>query len=742
MLWLTLLLLRPIPDTLLPPVDSISTDIVYYGGYRVIFLAQENRVILLDSAWVRYHDMTVYSDSIDYNIKTNTLSAYNSAKFTTPTEEVIGNELHYNVNSRRGMMRKARTKVENGFLSATEIWLVKERVINARSAEFTTCDHHPPHYIFFGPRVKLLMDDMAITQPVVLRIGKVPILAAPFWLVPVASKRKSGLMPFKVGNSKDQGYYAKGISYYWVINDYADATFLADIMTRKGIQIRSEGVWIVEPIVRGSVQGAYIKEIWDSSNLGRPRYNFNIASSGYMPPTTNFDIQMELISDTAYAPDYAEDRLDWLKQEIFSYAALRQRFHRIGRLTLRGERKIYYMRHYQYSNLPALSFNFTPQNLPGNWILSPNISFARRVEQWDSAGIDTIHSRRITPGLSLNLTSPDYPWGRLDITDQLNLAEIRRHYRGNQNTVLAGSHLITVSTSQKVLGIFNTSEGLNINHVVKTDTLLNIEPSYSIYLTTSLSLFRVFGLPNSYIHGILHTLTPILQLNYQPQVVPDGLFGKLNLKPKQALVFLGINNSLQAKIGKTKRKVDLGTVNLLTSLEAIKLQPTPINITINLKPLTLIPENDSAPTRNAFNLWIEGSLSFHPESLKFREDYYFLTSFSWNSKRTPEDTAAIQHEMGWEVRLNHSFGKKQHMLTGAVSFSFGGWRLGINSLGYNFIQRQLTDYAINLWRDLHCWEATFNISGLGKTWRYDFEARIKKLPDVRFGKSTFRTFLP
>lgn len=741
MLCLLLILTQLPPDSLTPSADSTPADIIYYGGKRAIYLAPQNQVVLLDSAWIRYRDMSVYADSINYHIDTKIVSAHQNVKFRTASEEVVGRELFYNVDTRKGMMRHARTQVENGYLTAYEVWLVKEKVLNARSADYTTCDREHPHYTFFGPRVRLLMDDVAITQPVLLRIGRVPILAAPFWIVPVASKRKSGLMPFKVGNAQDQGYYAKGISYYWVINDYADATFLLDLMTKKGIQLRTEAVYIVNPYARGSIQGSYIREIWDTLNPGRARYSFNLASTGNLTPATDFNIQAELISDTAYAPDYAEDRLDWLKQEVYSYAALRHRFPALGRLNLRGERRTYYMRHYQYSYLPAGSFAFNTRTLPGNWDFSPALSFSRRVEQYDSSGIDTLLRQRLTPGLSFNLTSPDYPFGRLDISDQLSIADFsRRSSTAAPFSSRLLNHEITVATSQKILGIFNTAEGINFN---QSDDLLDtmpLEPRYSLYLSSSFSLYRVFGLSASTIHGILHTVTPTMQFNYQPRVTTQGLFGKIKLnQPENALLVLGINNGFQAKIGATKQKVDFGTANITTTYNLLNHHFTPFTGNLSLRPFALFPIVDSGPVRNNLNLYLDGNFSFNPDSMRFGQDFSALTTFLW----THTITDTIRHqEKGWELRLNHSIGKNIHMITGSVAFSYAGWRLGLNSLGYNITQHQVTDYSLTLWRDLHCWEALINLSGLGRQWRYDFEVRIKKLPDVRFGKSTFRAFLP
>lgn len=741
-MFLLLLLLSPLtPDSLTASDDSTTSDIIYYGGHHALFLARENQVVLLDSAWVRYRDMAVYADSINYHIKTKILSAHHNVRFRTSTEEVIGRELFYNVDTKKGMVRNARTQVENGYLFAQEAWLVKEKVLHARNADYTTCEMRQPHYSFFGPRVKLLMDDVAIAQPVLLRIGRVPILAAPFWIVPGSSKRKSGLMPFKVGNSRDQGYYAKGISYYWVINDYADATFLLDLMTKKGIQFRTEAVYIVNPYTRGSIQGSYIREIWNPPNSGRPRYSFNFAGAGNLTPVTDFTIQTELISDTAYAPDYAEDRLDWLKQEVYSYAALRRRFSTLGRLSIRGERRTYYMRHYQYTYLPAASFAFNTRTILSKWDFTPALNFSRRVEQFDSSGVDTLLRQRLTPGISFNLTSPDYPFGRLDISDQISVTDFQRKYLtaplfSSRNL----NHELNIATSQKIFGLFNTSEGISFYQEDNLLDTLPLEPRYSLYLISSFSLFKVFGLPVPTVSGVLHTATPTFQLNYTPRITPKGLLGKIQLtQPENALLLFSINNGFQAKINPYKQKVDFGTATISTSFDLINHRLTPFVGNLSVKPLALFPVIDSGPVRNRLDLYLDGNISFKPDSMRFGQDFSIVTTFFWT--HTVTDTIH-QRENGWELRLNQTLGKDLQMITGSVSFSYGGWRIGITSLGYNLTRRQITDYSLNLWRDLHCWEAVATLSGLGKQWRYDFEVRIKKLPDVRFGKSTFRTFLP
>ena len=145
---------------------------------------------MVDSAWVHYRDMKLYADSIEYDTKRHVLSAFSkiitaplettdTAKttisyviFQTEAESIVGLELNYNVDTRKGMMHRANTEISEGFFRGEEIWLVKEKTLNVNQGYYTTCNRNPPHYHFYGSRVRVLMDDMVITQPLILKIGR------------------------------------------------------------------------------------------------------------------------------------------------------------------------------------------------------------------------------------------------------------------------------------------------------------------------------------------------------------------------------------------------------------------------------------------------------------------------------------------------------------------------------------------------------------------------------------------
>jgi hypothetical protein len=718
--------------------DTAVPDVIYYGGKRVVFHTKREEVVLLDSAWVRYGVMSVYSDSILYDVRRHRLTAHKDVLFTSGSENITGSMLVYDVDSRKGMMRTARTAVENGFFRAREVWLVRERVLNARAGTYTTCDHDPPHYVFYGPRVKLLMDDIAITEPVVFCVGSMPLLAAPFWLVPVASKRKSGLMPFKVGSSSTEGLYSKNMAYYWVINDYSDMTFYADLMTKSGLQARAEGIYVVNPFAQGNLTGAYLRE-WGTSRI---RYSLNgFHRSSRFLFGTEIEAKADFVSDRTYVPEYSEERLDWLKQDVFSYARLARRIRRVGSLSAQAERYVDFARRRRHDVFPSARLSLGSRPIVAGWTYGPGLSFSNRLDAIsDSTGNDTVRSRSRSGGADLALSSPQYALGEfanLTLSDGIGLSE-RRLWQND--TVQGKSRTVTnsagLAAGQRLLGAFSLSQGLNL---IQSDNLYDTLPTECHYSATAdvrTTLYRVFSTDVFNMRSLLHTVIPSAGLSYVPEVKPGGAFGRPRfLVPADGTgLRLRLENTFQGKFDTMGMKRDLGSLDLSSSYDLIKKQMAPLEMSAGVRPLQ--------GTRLALNVDARATSRF--ESLPRLRDYSVATAFYWNGFAT--DT--MHHrDQGLQLGLRHTLGGGSdntalNMVTANAAVAAFGWKLSLNDFGYNFTARQLANYSLTLWRDLHCWEAIVNLQRLGEKWNYDFEVRIKKLPDVRFGKSLFRGVLP
>lgn len=723
--------------------DSVGRDIVYYGGKRVIFYAKNEEVVLIDSAWVRYHAMSVHSDSIHYDIKKHQLSAYADVLFTSGSENITGEQLRYDVDSRKGMMRTAYTKVESGFFRADEIWLVRERVMDARSASYTTCDREHPHYVFYGPRVKLFMDDVAIAEPMVFKLFNTPVLAAPFWMVPVASKRRSGLLPFKIGNSQTEGLYSKNLAYYWVINDYSDVTLYADVMTKKGLQGRVEGVYIVTPFAQGNINGSYINE-WDTR---RRRYSVSaVHRSERFLFGSQLDGQLDLMSDATYVPDYSEDQLEWLKPDIFSYGQISRSLRRVGSITVLAQQKTEFARHTRWADLPSVRLSVAQRPLFAGWNLSPSASFLHHTaDTLDTTNTLVLaRTRDLLGRTAAGISSPAYTIGSLGsatISERLTFSEGRSYHNGDlDESPRSLSSGLAANMDQRFLGTFGLTEAIAINHSDNLRDTVPVDVAYVGSVTSRAVFYRVFSVTAFGMHGLLHTATPTAGLAYEPKVDSGPLFGRPHLlDPQVARVNLGFGNSFQAKVDTAGTKRDLGTVSFNTSYNLLDSSPGPLN---RLSPLLGTVSIDPLQGSN-LNLSVDASAGFDFDSLDFSKNYSIATTFNLN--RIGFDSTRA--ERGFQIGLSHTYshssgGSPAHMLTGTAAVAIPGWKLSLTDFGYNFTQKQVTNYGLLLTKDLHCWEAFAKLQKLGTRWSYDFEVRIKKLPALKIGKGTFGSLLP
>ncbi|MEO0093252.1 MAG: putative LPS assembly protein LptD [candidate division WOR-3 bacterium] len=724
-----------------------TTNIVHFGGKTLTYFTEEEKVIIIDSAWIRYRDMSLFADSIIYDTKKHIISAFprtatkpisvresikpsiSYVTFRTAAETIIGFELHYNVSTRKGMMRKASTEITNGFFRGEEIWLVKEKTLNVNQGYYTTCDRNPPHYHFFGSKVRVLMDDMVITQPIILKIRKLPIAVAPFWFFPIGKNRKSGLTPFKVGQSNVEGYYAKGMSYYWVINDYSDMTFGLDFMMKKGFYPKVEGRYIVNPFASGQMLLTYIRE-FDTKKV---RYSLNAKHSSVFFFDSDLTAYADYQSDEKLISDYTEERIEWLKKELFSYAQLSRSFRRIGKGTIFVQHRRDFALNSTEILLPKINLGFYSRPLFRTWNISPGISFNNNIQTIT----DSVKTENRSANLNLGLTPPPLPFGPLDMSQGFGYSEIRKYSHNDDRFRLIDTRkrlgsATGLGSSQKIFQSLNLSENLSFNENIHLGDTITYESQYSFATGANITLYKIFGVEVFGLHGVLHQVTPNISYSVQPMVRQKGFFGipRFDTIPISRGLAFGLANLFQAKIGEERIKRDLCYINLGSSYNFLEQKIAPIGTNADFFILQLPGLNLNLSLNTIFDL----------DSLDFT-DYSTNTNFFYSFSRFATDSAT-NILRNFSINLNHFWNPQSNMLTANLAFTLPGWSFNI-ATGSNLNKPwPPADINLSVVKDLHCWELLFTGSGMGTRWTYDFKFRIKKIPEVSIGKGIFNFLLP
>jgi len=553
-------------DTLLPD----SANLVNYSAKIITYNLDSSIVILNDSAYISYKDIQLFSDSGYYYIEQKTLEAFGFCHLKQVNDSIKGTHLRYNLETKKAMMDTGKTQIEKGFIEGKKIYWVSEKVINVYDGKYTTCSDSPPHYYFYAPKMKVFLGDMVIARPIFLYIYDIPVIAAPFWFVPISSKRKSGLLPFRAGNSRAYGKFIRGFAYYYVLSDYVDLTLQIDAMEKKGIMPHLEGSWDYNPYSAGNFHINYIKEL----DTKLTRYSVEARNnSPYFLLGSNFNCDIKYISDNKYRSDYADTTIIWVDKEITSQATLNRDFGEIKNVLIL-ERNVDFSDTTTFEKLPYYTIT-TPSKMLLSFL---NYSFTGHI----------IYDRQFTP----------------------------------QNEIKAGGANIHTSPSfkQNVSDLFSISPGLDIDFAVFDKDILGnkfpMRAGYSFITSASTNLYRVFNIELLGIKGILHKVMPGISYRY----TPDFDFGRfpsvygIPSYSKTSSIGFAVNQEFEAKIGEKNEKKNFAQISLSSAYDLINDSISPISFSINL-PLNPFPK----PITN-FNTRVSGTYNIHTKEYTYTID--------------------------------------------------------------------------------------------------------------------------
>ncbi len=166
---------------------------------------------------------------------------------------------------------------------------------------YTTCDPSQPVWKLSAPQIEVDNDDgFGTARNAVLRIGKVPVLYAPWFKFPIDDRRQTGLLYPKLSLSGRNGFdYAQPI--YFNLAPNFDDTLTPRYMSKRGLMLDNEFRYLYSG-GRGQLDTDYLPN--DSL---RDRDRAKIEYSGYHNIDRYWQARASLawVSDERYLEDFA-----------------------------------------------------------------------------------------------------------------------------------------------------------------------------------------------------------------------------------------------------------------------------------------------------------------------------------------------------------------------------------------------------------------------------------------------------
>ena len=538
-----------------------DTSTVYFRGVHLDYLSDSNRVILVDSAFVRRGNIKLHADTIIYYTDRKEVRARGFFRLIIDTNTITGRELRYMLDEGEGVALETKNYIQKGWLYSGKLYKLPGDTLAIREGRFTTCELKKPHYAFHGRDMLAINDEMAFVRHVVLKIMDIPVLYAPFWMFPLRRERSSGFLTPNFGYTTIDGKYVRNLGYYFVINNYADITLYMDIVEKRGLRTGIRLVYNVYKKMSGNINFNFsndflIKQV-------RRRYALDAMHQQSMMGW-RITSRANVVSDRTYFQDYAEHKDQWLKTQTYSYIQTGKSFSWGSFSTNMDYQKNLITGEYR-SNLPSLSISFRTLSLYG-FSISQSASL---LNQLRGDSINDYRSRRM-------------------------------------------NHRLSLSRTFSIMGVINIPHNLSFSTSVSGDSLLKgkTDMSYSTGLSTTIygrSIFSFWKIKRLY-----HDMTPSIGIRYSRPIIFINNDSLSRVSGYDFGYTYGLNNQFSAKL--EDKKISLGSLNLSGSYNPKDtLRPfSPLSISLSLPRVAGI----SAGARTTYDYYtgklgdISGNISF------------------------------------------------------------------------------------------------------------------------------------
>ncbi len=790
-----------VTDTLATRSD-IDTLVVYSAKDSIIYSMKTRFMNLYGQSDLQYRTMGLKAERVNVNWDTATLFAEGVPDTADTTgrktigkpalsdagEKYDGSKVSYNFKSKKGKITVGETEIEDGHYRGEEIKRIDKDVLFVSDGIYTTCDAEHPHFYFYSPKMKIIVRDHIVAEPIYFFIADVPILALPFGVFPNKGGRRSGLIPPTYGYDTRLGHFLSHFGYYWAISDYLDFTTTFDWFTRGGwlnqTQLRYALRYNFTGFLNARVTRQYQGEKGDPTRTERRDYNIQIGHNQQIDPTMRADVNFTFSSGTFYR-NFSTNIDEILRQNIVSTALLSKTWEESNRnLSVSVFRDQSLTDGSMNERLPSVSFS-QGQIYP----------FRKKTKgrglTTGSGSTEAAWYEQIGFGYGVNATNDrSRQPKRVDSVKTLTgqLTSVQEFQRSSSQSI---SQNISTSISPKIGEFtFNPSFSLRDERTFGETTVplrnpadstlkFSIQRKRLVRGTLSSGVgtgTRFYGIFQPQIFGVTairHAVTPNVGLTYGKQIYGEGIRGY----SLAATMNMGNNFEMKYQPSDTAKeeKVQLMNIGANTSYDFARDSMNLSDLSVSYRTDVgkylsfnastvhsfykfdrtaghrvnrfLISEKGYLADITSISLSLSTSLSGEKKAKKAEEGIPAAVLEEQQAASGlppapgqsqpygglyPDESADFS--IPWNLSLGYTFSQNQSdprrkfrtsAMNASLSFNLtDNWRFSTSG-NYDFVRKEFAAPTVNISRDLHCWTMNFTWFPIGFYRGYRFEIRIK-----------------
>ena len=783
--------------------DTLSakqTDTVDYTGAGIVYNLNDSTISLYRGATVNSGTVALSAQQIVFQTRHRLIKAYSAAvsKDTAITdstllskfqpnpipvilkdkeEELYGDFLEYSIETQKGRIVQSKSSYETGIYYGEKVARADKDVFYVDDGRYTTCDADEPHFHFHSSHMKLMNNNKLLAKPVVLYIGRLPILALPYYVFPLKKGRHSGILPFRVGNIEEGDRYIENIGYYWAASDYWDwQNGLSYRERNRSLTVSSTFRYVKLYKFNGAITANISKESGYNARFASEskttRWTLNAAHHQEFAGDLKIDANGQYQSDASYYQDYSADLRDRTNRNVRSKVNFSKRFSKSVLLSgaFSHEENLDVKNRTDY--LPTLGISLPVIKPFGSGHIDDQ---GKMIPRWYNNL--SISYRPSLTNFSTRSTIIDTTFrDPVDTTKIDTLSHRTRRKFSRLDHSASVNFPMTIAKYFILNPHFNYSENwFKIYQTDQSDSL-GIDPGkfYRTYMyTTGVSLAStLYGTIHPNLFGLLglrQVLTPSFSYGYTPKIdrypTERGYAGAgAGSKTRSSSLTASLGQVYQAKVkqGDSERNLDLLSLNSTVSYN-FEDTVTPFSELITNFQSQVLPRISLSGSM-VHSLYKPGTDTLSLTS-PYLMSFSFLSSFTiagshflfdeptTRIERGPDSASQLVGtqpnrpttggQRGWSLRVDYSYGesglkanfRKWSSLSLALEFELTPNTQVSFRQAFDPVKGRTINSQISIVRSLHCWTGEFNWVPTGSNRGYSFRLYVTAIPALKIDNS-------
>ena len=276
---------------------------MHWSAKKQLWDRKTNLVELLGDAVLHQQGEVLTADYMLLDLTKRTIFAKGNCVYIASGTIMYGREMHFNLDDRTGVINGGRISTDSFSLTGERLIKLGEGRFETHDGEYSTCKDCPQSWSFAGQDVDLEIGGYAYMRNVVGEINDAPLAWFPYLIVPLKTKRQTGLLFPRFRLSGADGFVFVQ-PFFWAISRSLDMTIAAGDYGSRGERLELEGRY-AETKGNGSFNYFYQKDI--SYAFTNQRYAIIANQDQELPWGIHEKFRYQDVSDSQYPIDFQSD---------------------------------------------------------------------------------------------------------------------------------------------------------------------------------------------------------------------------------------------------------------------------------------------------------------------------------------------------------------------------------------------------------------------------------------------------